>query len=146
MSVERNRAALERAVDSFSIARIDNYLELYHPNAILHFLPPELPQGREGARLFYTSFLGAFPDARLRLEGFVAEADQVACRFTVDGTHSAEFAGVPATHKHVSLTGITILRFADGQCVERWSEADFRGMYRQMGVAMALNQAQTQRS
>ena len=146
MSVERNRAALERAVENFSIAGIDKYLELYHPNAILHFLPPGLPQGREGARLFYTRVLVALPDARLRLDGFVSEGDQIACRFTVDGTHSAEFAGAPATHKHVSLTGITILRFADGQCVERWSEADFLGVYRQMGLAVALNHAQTQLS
>jgi steroid delta-isomerase-like uncharacterized protein len=128
MSIEANKTALRRAVGSFSAATFDSYLQLYHPQATLHFLPPGLPQGRDGARLFYQGFLAAFPDAQITLEDFVSEGDKIACRYTLKGTHRGEFMGVPATGKRVSLSGITVLRFVDGQCVERWNEANFLGL------------------
>jgi predicted ester cyclase len=42
--------------------------------------------------------------------------------------------GIPATGRRVSVNGITILRFADGRCVERWSQTDFLGMLQQLGA------------
>lgn len=134
MSTDANEAALRRAVTSFSPDGLENYLQLYHPDATLHFLPPGLPPGRAGARLFYQGFLTAFPDTRLTLDDVVAAGDRVACRFTIAATHRGDFMGVPATGRQVSFDGITILRFADGQCVERWSEANFLGLLQQLGV------------
>ncbi len=66
-----------------------------------------------------------------------AEGDEVACRFTRRAAHGGEFNGIPATGRRVELKGITILRFANGRCVERWSQADFMGMLRQLGVVPA---------
>jgi steroid delta-isomerase-like uncharacterized protein len=122
--VEHNKAALERAVRTFSLSGLEDYLQLYHENAQLHFLPPGLPNGRDGARLFYQAFLAAFPDARLTLHDMVAENDKVACRFIVEGTHRSEFLGVPATNQPVAFEGITLFAFRDGLCVERWSESN----------------------
>ena len=42
--------------------------------------------------------------------------------------------GIAPTGKQITRTGITILRFRDGKCVERWSQADALGMMRQLGV------------
>jgi steroid delta-isomerase-like uncharacterized protein len=42
--------------------------------------------------------------------------------------------GVPPTGKKVTMTGNTILKFAGGKCVERWSNSDTLGMLRQLGV------------
>jgi len=137
MSIEEHKAAIRRAVAHFTSAGLETYLHLYHPQAKLHFLPPGFPPGREGARLFYGSFLAAFPDTRLVIDDFVSEGDKVACRFTVEGTHSGEFMGVPPTGKKVSVGGITILRFEHGQCVERWSEANFLGLLQQLGALPA---------
>ena len=133
MSIEANKTVLRRAVASFAPETLETYLQLYHPDAKLHYLPPGLPPGLDDARLFYRAFLTAFPDARLALEDFVAEGDSVAARFSVEGTHRAEFMGVHATGKRVSFGGITILRFADGKCAERWSEANFLGLLQQIG-------------
>lgn len=134
MSIEANKAALRRAVSHFSLETLDAYLQLYHPNAKLHFLPPGLPPGREGARLFYQGFFAAFPDARVTIEDLVSEDDKVACRFTIDATHRGEFRGVPATERRVSFGGITIFQFAGNQCVERWSEANFTSLLQQLSA------------
>jgi hypothetical protein len=34
----------------------------------------------------------------------------------------------------MALPGITILRFAGGRCVERWSQADFLYLLQQLGA------------
>lgn len=71
------------------------------------------------------------------LEEVLAEGDEVACRFTLRAAHEGEFNGIPPTGRRVELKGITILRFANGRCVERWSQADFMGMLQQLGVVPA---------
>lgn len=67
----------------------------------------------------------------------MAGGDRVACRFMVSGMHRGPFRGMPATNKPFSLPGITILRFADGRCVERWSQADFLSLLQQLGAMPA---------
>lgn len=132
--IERNKAALERAVRDFSANTLEEYLQLYDEDARLHFLPPDLPAGRAGARPFYQGFFAAFPDARLTLQDLIGEDDRVACRFTLEGTHRGEFLGVAPTHKWVAFTGITIFTFRDGHCVERWSETNLPLVLQQLSV------------
>jgi predicted SnoaL-like aldol condensation-catalyzing enzyme len=137
MSVEANKAVVTRAIELFRPDTLEQYLETYAPDSKLHFLPPELPPGREGARLFYSSFMKAFPDINLRADDLMGEGDKVACRFTVTGTHRGELNGIPPTNRRVTMTGITIIRVENGKFVERWSEADFLGLMRQLGAVPA---------
>jgi len=83
----------------FAPETLETYLQLYHADAKLHYLPPGLPEGLGGARLFYRSFLDAFPDARLTLEDFVAEGDSVAARYSVEATHRGIYPSQPANLK-----------------------------------------------
>ena len=59
------------------------------------------------------------------------------CLFTLSAIHTGEFNGIPATGKPVQVNRISILRFAGGKCVERWSETDFMGLLQQIGVIPA---------
>ena len=127
MSAEGNRAILERARECWNAQDGRGYLELYDEGATLHGYPGVEP-GIDGIRGFYEAFWAAFPGSRLTFEDVIAEGDRVAVRFAVRGTHRGDFQGIPATGRQVALTGITILRFAAGKCVERWSQADFAGL------------------
>jgi predicted ester cyclase len=49
-------------------------------------------------------------------------------------THTGDFNGIPATGKRVTFGGTTIMRFSTGKVVERWSESDFLGILKQLGV------------
>jgi SnoaL-like polyketide cyclase len=42
--------------------------------------------------------------------------------------------GVPATGREIALQGITVLRFADAKCTERWSQSDWLGLLVQLGA------------
>jgi predicted ester cyclase len=132
--VEDNKAFIRRIAALFTKDTIDEYLSYYAPDSKLHFLPPGLPPGRQGARLFYQMFLGAFPDARVRVDNLVAEGDMVAETFVVEATHAGPFQGISPTGRRVRVTGMTIMRITNGQIVERWSEADFLGLMQQIGA------------
>ena len=38
--------------------------------------------------------------------------------------------------KPFKFTGITILKFQDRKCIERWNEIDFLGLLKQLGATM----------
>jgi predicted ester cyclase len=135
--VEDNKAFIRRIAGLFTKDTLDEYLSYYAPDAKLHFLPPGLPPGREGARLFYQMFLGAFPDARVSVDNMVAEGDMVAEMFALEGTHTGPFQGIAPTGRQIRVTGMTIMRITNGQIVERWSEADFLGLMQQIGAVPA---------
>jgi predicted ester cyclase len=128
---EDYKAILTRAATLFGPAQLDEYLKLYAVDSRLHFLPPGLPQGREGARLFYQAVFTAFADVRLTIRDMLGEGDRVAVRFGLEGTHRAEFMGVRPSGRRVAAEGITIFRFEAGQCVERWSESNLLAVLHQ---------------
>lgn len=128
--------ALKRAHDQWNEGNLNGYLELYHEDAILHGYVGVEP-GIQGITGFYQAFFAAFPESRLVFEDVFASGDKVTCRFVVQGRHLGPFQGIPSTGREFSLPGITILRFVEGKCVERWSQADFLSLLQQLGALPA---------
>jgi steroid delta-isomerase-like uncharacterized protein len=75
----------------------------------------------------------AFPDLVVTVQDQVAEADMVVTRWSATGTHAGDFAGVPATGRRVTATGIHIHRVRHGRLTEHWEELDLLGALRQLG-------------
>ena len=61
-------------------------------------------EGHDGARRFYTEFLGAFPDVHFDLTDIVIGPQGVIEVATMTGTHSGEWAGVAPLGAWVELT------------------------------------------
>ena len=133
MSSDMNLAALHRAVDNWNRGDIGAYLDLYADEAVLSGYAGVDP-GKASIRRFYDGIWTAFPGSHIHLDDVFAHADKVVCRFRLTGTHGGPFQNLPATGRNFDLPGITILRFADGRCVERWSQADFLGLMMQLGA------------
>lgn len=125
---------LQQALACFADpARRDAYFDLYDDTIQLHGYG--LAPGLASVKAFYATLFDAFPDAAVRVEDAFEAGDKLAVRYTLTGTHRGPFQGVPATGRAITLPGITILRFAGGRCVERWSQADFAGLHRQLTQA-----------
>ncbi len=138
--MSKNLDALNSAREKFNQGDIEGYLTtLYAPDVVAHFLPPGLPGGYEGLRMFYSGFLASFPDARLEFDEIISENDRLAVRYHLNMTHTGDFNGIPATGKQATINGTTIMRFSQGKVVERWSESDFLGLLQQLGVIPAPN-------
>jgi predicted ester cyclase len=64
--------------------------------------------------LFYRRVL---PDLTGTVDEMIAEGDKIAYHWTMRGTHQGEFDGIAPTGKPVTMTGTTILHFANGKIV-----------------------------
>ena len=136
MSEQQNLAAVSRAAERWNAGDLAGYLELYAPQVALHGYEGVEP-GFDGVRRFYEAFWAAIPDSRLTFEQTIAKDDTVTIRFALRGTHCGELMGIPASGRPIDVPGITILRFEDSRCVERWSQTDFLGLLQQIGAIPA---------
>lgn len=102
---------------------------------------PEPVRGPEGVKEFVSTYLVAFPDARITVDEQLAEGDLVATRWSARGTHEGELMDLEPTGKKVTVTGLTISRLEGGKIVEEFQNWDFAGMLRQIEAAPALARA-----
>lgn len=137
MPSKENKALLLNALQHFNdpVSRED-YFYLYAPHAVLH-RAPSLPPGLDHIKAFYRAYWSAFPDIRLTVKAILGEGEMVACAFEARATHQGTFLNHPATGREVAYAGVTILRFEDSRCVERWSQTDMLSLLRQIGAAPA---------
>jgi steroid delta-isomerase-like uncharacterized protein len=96
--------------------------------------PPELLPGLEGTKQLVTMYRNAFPDVHFTIDEQIAEGDKVVTRWTGHGTHQGELAGIPATGKSSTVTGIAVDRLVNGKIAESWGIFDQFGMMQQLGV------------
>lgn len=95
---------------------------------------PGQEPGREGYKQLVTQFRTVFPDLHFTIDDLIAEDDRVMVRWSGRGTHKAELAGIPATGKAITITGIDIFQIANGQITERWGERDTLSLMQQLGA------------
>ena len=135
MSTEQLKSAaqrlIEQGINQKNLAEFDIY---FSPNEVDHALPPMLPPGLEGRKMFISAFFAAFPDIHVHIEDALAEGDRVVTRWSAHGTQTGELMGIPPTGKAISITGIAIDRFENGKSVEHWEIMDQMGMMQQLGV------------
>lgn len=117
----------------------DELDELVSPDLVSHTnASPEPIRGPEGIKAFIGGFRAAFPDIRMTVEDQVAEGDTVVNRWTATGTHRGELMGISHTGKQVTVSGITIARYAGGRAVQSWAVADMLGLLQQIGAVPAV--------
>jgi predicted ester cyclase len=82
-------------------------------------------------------FREAFPDVTIAVEDLIVEADRVAFRSTMRGTHLGEFAGIQPTGRQVTVALMDLIRIEDGRFAEQWGGPDLFDLLRQLGVSYA---------
>ncbi|MEU2896247.1 ester cyclase [Streptomyces sp. NPDC001273] len=74
-------------------------------------------------------------DFSFRIEDQIAQDDRVCTRWSWEGTHKADFLGIPATGKKAAMTGTVIFRFGgNGRIVEGWWQYDRLGLMAELGA------------
>ena len=132
MDVDLRRIA-EDYVRLWDVSAPDGLAEdLFHPKVVDHNLQPVQEPGLAGVEQIIGLYHAVFPDLTLNCDDIVPSGDKVAVRWTATGTHEGDQLGVPATHRKVTLTGIDIVRIANGRIVERWGEGNGLEMMQQI--------------
>lgn len=137
MSTEENKAIARRCMDAITQKNFIAIDQMYAPTYVRH--DPDSPHvhSREDYRQYLAGLCTVFPDLRFTVEDLVAEGENVVCRFSVQGTHSYPWRGIPATGKQVMITGINISHIVENKVVEDWFNTDIFSLAQQLGVIPA---------
>lgn len=96
--------------------------------------PGQEKDGAAGIHQVLDVFHGGFPGLRVTTDEVIVSGDRAVVRWTAVGTHDGELLGIAATNREVQMTGIDILRIADGVIVERWGETNGLETMQQIGA------------
>ncbi len=96
------------------------------PDGILHALDMsgEDAHGPEAFHTFRQDMLSCFPDIHFTVHEVVEDADRAAGRWSAEATHAGDGMGAMATGEKIAITGMSMIRVADGQITEAWNEWD----------------------
>ena len=73
---EENKALARRLFEEvWNKGNLDAIDEIYAPDIVNHTLPPGIPQGIEGNKMFTKMYLTAFPDTKMTIDLQIAEGD-----------------------------------------------------------------------
>jgi steroid delta-isomerase-like uncharacterized protein len=97
--------------------------------------------GRAGLKQSMGRFLGAFPDLQVTIDEIVGEGDLVGIWYTAEGTHRAEFQGIPASGKRVKWVGADLFHVEGGTIARARFVDDSLGVLRQLGVTLSPDPA-----
>jgi steroid delta-isomerase-like uncharacterized protein len=127
-----SRTAL-RLYDLLNAGQVEQIGELVTEDYIEHDPVPGQGAGREGAIDRFSILVGALAP-HFTVEDAIAAGDRVVVRWTNAGTHVGEFAGIPATGRTFTISGIDIYRVDDDLLAEHWHVVDQLSMLTQLGL------------
>ncbi len=114
MSTEHNKEVVRRFYEEvLNKQDLDSLEELAVIDYEEHDPLPGQGTGRDGLRDQVSMLLKGL-DPHFTIEDLIAEGDRVVARWTNNGTHVAEFLGMPPTNKQFTIAGIDIYRLEDG--------------------------------
>lgn len=101
----------------------DELCRFLHSNFEDHSLPPTMPGGAEGLKLWVEG-LGRSFEHSTRIDEMIAEGDMVAIRVTMLLKHTGAWRGIGATGKEFGTGGFRIFSLSDGKIIEHWGLMD----------------------
>ena len=138
---EQARSLIHRYFgEVMSNGRLDVLEEILSDDPV--FRIPTLPspvRGRPQIRAFVENLRTGFPDIQFTVEREIADGDQAAARWLINGTHTGPFLGVPATGASVHDQGIDIFQLSEGRITEIWVNENDLGLMQQLGVVPMQN-------
>ena len=134
MSAEENREVVRREVAFWNGHDAEAAGEVYAENYVGHDPAGTHAGSLEQLKQSAAAVFAAFPNMSLTADDVIVEGDMAAKRWTVRGTHTGEWMGIPATGKEIVTTGNNVFRIVDGKIAECWAESDALGMMQQLGV------------
>ena len=140
MTPDERRSLIRRTTEElWDKGNVDISDEVYAPNCSFH-LPAFPVDGTEGLKRQVRELRAANPDLHLDVHDVLCDGDLTAARFTMGGTATGEFQGIPATGKSWVMSGITISKWDGDRIVEEWTDYNLMGVLQQLGIVPQMAQ------
>jgi predicted ester cyclase len=95
--------------------------------------------GWDEIAMFVGGFYSAFPDLKHQIVDVIADADRVATRVRISGTHTGPLVSpdgqeIPATGKSIDIPSHTLVKLKDGIVTDWYVSFDQMAMLGQLGL------------
>lgn len=91
-------------------------------------------RGKEQLRAFADGVFAGIPDFKIELTAKFTAGTWAGMEWVMSGTHKGDFPGMPATGKHFSTRGVTILETRAGKIRRNSDYWDAASVMRQVGL------------
>jgi steroid delta-isomerase-like uncharacterized protein len=137
MSTDKNKAFTRRYnKEIWNDGNLRAADELVSPD-ILFLSPTGKVEGLEVFKKYVAGIHATFPDIRFSTEQVIAESDEVVLHWTMIGTHTKEFMGIPPSNNQFTVSGTSILSFRDGKVTKAMLFWDRLDLVQQLGASLA---------
>jgi steroid delta-isomerase-like uncharacterized protein len=138
MNREDLTALFNRRADAWERRDPDALVSTYAEHAVVDSPMQGRLHGRARIRELYVGWMTAFPDLVYTRRALVIDGNHVAESFTIRGTHSAPFHGVPPTARRIDVNGAMFYTVGeDGLIVQDHRVYDVTRMMVQLGILRA---------
>lgn len=79
----------------------------------------------------------AFPDIMFTIKEIFEDGNKVITLYYWNGTHQNEYHNIPATHKNITVEGISIYKLKDGKIIHNTAKPDRLSFFLQLGIIPA---------
>lgn len=136
---ERKQLLRQATDDAFNRADFTRYDELYADNCSFH-LPAFPVEGAEGSKQQIRELRQANPNLHVDVHDVLCDGDLTAARWTMGGTATGEFRGLPATGKSYVMSGTVISKWDSDKIVEEWTDYNLLSALQQLGIVPEMAQ------
>ena len=88
--------------------------------------------GIEAFELYYDRLQASLSEIHVDVEDILVEEDKVCVRWTSRAIHTGDGFGIAPAGATIHITGISLIRIADGKFVEAWQNWDQAGLMAQI--------------
>jgi steroid delta-isomerase-like uncharacterized protein len=135
--VEEAMPSMEPYLAIWNEGNLDLVDELYSPDFVWHVVDvADDVVGTEAFKEMVTNFRTAFPDFHVTFDEVFSAGDKTVVRWTMTGTNTGPFQGMPPTGQPVRMSGVAISRDVDDKTAEVWQHYNPLAMYTQMGYTL----------
>jgi steroid delta-isomerase-like uncharacterized protein len=139
MSIVENKQIAEKFIDEiFNKMNLENVDRFLTPDFIYHGSGEDI-SGMENFKNWVSADHSIIPDIHFTIEESISELNKVFTVWVVEGTHSKDFRGIPATHKKFETAGVNIFHFEGNKIKEAWTVIDGLTAALQVGAVKTVS-------
>ncbi len=129
-----NTELAQQILDALSAHDLDALRGIWADDVVERF-PDKTCRGKDELATYFSDLFAALPDFRMEKVSSVEEGDTVFVRWRMTGTHTgAQFSGLDATGKAITLDGMDEMTFRDGKMTSNFVVFDQMEVGRQLGL------------
>lgn len=130
-----NLEVMDKFIDFINTGDVTLGQSIISPDVVFYApTSPEPMYGFQGYTAVLDMMRGAMPDVSWKAEELIADDNKVMVRFTMTGTQTNPFMGMPASGKKVCVIAMNIYEFKEGKIIREHGLPDLFSMLVQLGA------------